>query len=74
MSKLVGVRFLHTDRIHYFDPGDLELSLLETVVVETESGLETALVVIEPSQVMYSEARGPFKSILRRATPDDLKK
>tara|TARA_B100001013_G_C24540271_1_gene414356 strand:- start:280 stop:504 length:225 start_codon:yes stop_codon:yes gene_type:complete len=73
VSKLVGVRFLRIDRIHYFDPGDLDLSLLETVVVETESGPETALVVIEPSQVMYSEALGPFKSVLRRATLDDLK-
>jgi cell fate regulator YaaT (PSP1 superfamily) len=43
------------------------------VVVETDQGLETALVVIDPDQVVYSEVQGPFKSVLRKATPEDLK-
>ena len=59
--------------MHYFAPGDLDVRLLDRVVVETDQGLETALVVIDPDQVVYSEVQGPFKSVLRKATPEDLK-
>ena len=59
--------------MHYFAPGDLDVRLLDRVVVETDQGLETGLVVIDPDQVVYSEVQGPFKSVLRKATPEDLK-
>ncbi|MDP6102868.1 MAG: hypothetical protein QF579_06190 [Dehalococcoidia bacterium] len=74
MSKLIGVRFQQADKVHYFDPGELDVSLLDSVVVETDQGLETALVVIDPAQVVYSEVQGPFKAVLRKATPEDLKR
>ena len=73
MSKLIGVRFQPMDKVHYLDPGDLDVSLLDSVVVETDRGLETAVVVIDPDLVMYSEVKGPFKLVLRKATPEDLK-
>ena len=73
MSKLIGVRFPQADKVQYFAPGDLDVSLLDLVVVETDQGLETALVVIDPNQVVYSEVQGPFKSVLRKATREDLK-
>ena len=73
MSKLIGVRFQQTDKVRYLDPGDLDVSLYDRVVVETDQGLETAMVVIDPDQVVYSEVQGPFKSVLRKATPEDLK-
>ena len=73
MSKVIGVRFQQAGRVHYLDPGALEVGLLDRVVVETDQGLETAWVVIEPDQVVYSEVQGPFKSVLRKATPEDLK-
>ena len=73
MSKLIGVRFQQADKVHYFAPGDLDVSLYDRVVVETDRGLETAMVVIDPDQVVYSEVQGPFKSVLRKATQEDLK-
>lgn len=73
MSKLIGVRFQQADKVRYLDPGDLDVSLYDRVVVETDRGLETAMVVIDPDQVVYSEVQGPFKSVLRKATPEDLK-
>ena len=73
MSKLIGVRFQQADKLTYLDPGDLDVSLYDRVVVETDRGLETAMVVIDPNQVVYSEVQGPFKSVLRKATPEDLK-
>ena len=72
MSKVIGVRFQQAGRVYYFDQGELDISLFERVVVETDQGLEMAWVVIEPDQVVYSEVQGPFKSVLRKATPDDL--
>jgi len=59
--------------VQYFDPGSLDVSLLDRVVVETDQGLEMAWVVIEPDQVVYSEVQGPLKTVLRKATPEDLK-
>ena len=73
MSKLIGVRFQRADKVHYFALEDLDVSLYDRVVVETDRGLETAMVVIDPDQVVYSEVQGPFKSVLRKATPEDLK-
>ena len=73
MSKVMGVRFQQSGRVHYFDPGNLEVSLFDRVVVETDQGLETAWVVIEPDQVVYSEVQGHFKSVRRKATSEDLK-
>ena len=70
MSRLIGVRFPSEDRVRYLDAGDLDVALLDRVLVETERGEETALVVIGPDQVVYSEARGPFASVLRKAVPE----
>ena len=69
MSTLIGVRLTSERRVRYLDAGDFDVSLLDWVVVETEQGEETAQVVIAPEQVVYSEARGPFGSVLRKASP-----
>ena len=70
MSSLIGVRLPSEHRVRYVDTGDLDVELLDSVVVETERGEETAQVVIGPEQVAYSEARGPFGSVIRKADPD----
>ena len=67
---MIGVRFPSESRVRYLDAGDLDVVLLDRVLVETERGEETALVVIGPEQVVYSEARGPFSSVLRKAAPE----
>lgn len=74
MSKIIGVRFQKAGKVHYFDPGDLEVGLLDLVMIETEYGLEAGSVVIEAGQVLYSEINGLPKSVLRRATEEDLSK
>ncbi len=73
MSRLIGVRFRSEDRVRYLDPGDLDVDLLDSVVVETDGRTETAMVVIGPAQLVYSEAGGPFRTVLRKATAEDLK-
>ena len=69
MSTLIGVRLPSERRVRYLDAGDVDVSLLDWVVVETEQGEEAAQVVIAPEQVVYSEARGPFAGVLRKASP-----
>ena len=70
MTRLIGVRLPSEQRVRYLDAGDVDVGLLDCVVVETERGEEIAQVVIGPEQVVYSEARGPFGSVIRKADPD----
>lgn len=71
MSKLIGVRFQRAGQVHYFDPGDIDVKLLDRVVVETDGGLETGMVVIGPDQVVYSEVQGPFKRVVRKTASEE---
>ena len=70
MSRLIGVRLSSEHRVRYVETGDLDVELLDRLVVETERGEEIAQVVIGPDQVVYSEARGPFGSVIRRLDPE----
>ncbi|MDE2860245.1 MAG: hypothetical protein OYI31_03530 [Chloroflexota bacterium] len=70
MTRLVGVRLPSEHRVRYLDAGDHDVALLDRVEVETERGVETGQVVIGPEQVVYSEVRGPFGSVIRKLAPD----
>ena len=67
MPGVIGVRFERSGKVFYYDPGELELRLMDRVVVETDSGPETAIVAIAPGQVIYSEVKGPLRAVLRKA-------
>ena len=71
MARVIGVRFERSGKVFYFDPGDLELGLMERVVVETDSGPETATVAIAPEQMVYIEVKGPLKPVLRKASSEE---
>ena len=66
MSRIVGIRLQGSANVHYFDPGNLELSLLDTVMVQTGTGVKQGMVVVSPDQVMYSEIRGPLQTIIAK--------
>ena len=66
MSRIVGIRLQGSANVHYFDPGNLELSLLDTVTVKTETGIKQGWVVVAPDQVVYSEIRGPLQTIIAK--------
>ena len=70
MPRVIGVRFERSGKMFYYDPGDLEVRLLDRVVVETATGPETATVAIAPEQVVYSEVKGPLKPVLHKAEDD----
>ena len=66
ISLLVGVRFRPNEPVRYFDPGEMDLNVGDSVVVETDGQPREAIVVIAPDQVVYSELRGEMRSVLRK--------
>jgi cell fate regulator YaaT (PSP1 superfamily) len=71
MVKTVGVRFKKAGKIYYFDPGDMEISVNDNVVVETVRGIEFGKAVLGIREVAESEIIAPLKKVLRIATEDD---
>ena len=74
MAEVVGIRFKRAGRVYYFDPADNELQVNDQVVVKTARGLELGCVVIAPKQVLGSEVSGPLKSVVRKATDEDIRR
>lgn len=74
MPKVVGVSFKRAGKIYYFDPGELQLGVGDRVIVETSRGLEFGEVVVNPKIVSEEEIVQPLKSVLRKASPEDMEK
>ncbi|WP_251425271.1 PSP1 domain-containing protein [Veillonella agrestimuris] len=73
MVTIVGVRFKKAGKIYYFLPGHNELTIDDQVIVETSRGVEHGTVVIGPKEVMEDFLVMPIKTVIRKATPKDLK-
>ncbi|MEW6033097.1 MAG: stage 0 sporulation family protein [Bacillota bacterium] len=70
-KRVVGVRFRRAGKVYYFDPGDTEPAVGDTVIVETVRGTEAGEVVV-PARVMPEASLSqPLRSVVRKATPDD---
>ena len=70
--KIIGARFKKAGRVYYFDPGDVEYKNNEKIVVNTPRGLKLGQVVISPEMVPAEEITEPLKTVVRKATPEDL--
>jgi cell fate regulator YaaT (PSP1 superfamily) len=66
MVKVVGVRFKNAGKIYYFDPGDMEFSDGDKVVVETVRGLEFGEVVGGADMVPEDKITPPLRRLLER--------
>ena len=73
MQKVVGVRFRRAGKIYYFDPGSLELSSSQNVIVETSRGLEYGEIVQESKEVGHDEIVPPLRLVRRIATEGDIR-
>lgn len=73
MYNVVGVRFKKAGKIYYFDPGDLDLKVEDTVIVETARGIEYGEMVVGVTEVPEEEVVAPLKKVLRKAGEEDLK-
>jgi len=72
MPRIVGIAFNKKGRVYNFDPVDFGLQINDTVIVETEKGLQYGYVVTEIKELEKSEFDIPVKPILRIATNKDV--
>jgi cell fate regulator YaaT (PSP1 superfamily) len=70
MPDIVGVRFKPCGKIYDFELNGTEVSKGDTVVVESELGLNLGTVVTERRIVEDHEKK--LKKIIRRATEEDI--
>ena len=73
MTKVVGIRFRPVGKIYYFNPEDIDVRVGDGVIVETTRGVEYGTVVLADKEIDEKEFNMPIKSILRKATDQDMK-
>ena len=74
MIKVVEISFRAKGRIYYFSPDQLKLKINDSVIVETDHGLQFGQVVKEIMEIDEEKLNSPLKKVLRIATKNDLKK
>lgn len=72
MVTVIGIRFKSAGKIYYFDPGEIQLQPGDYAIVETARGIEIGEVVIGVREVAEEEVVQPLKSVLRKATAEDI--
>ena len=73
MKNIVGVRFKKPGKIYFFEPGDLNITNKDFVIVETSQGEEYGEVVISNRTMPEKNIVKPLKKVVRIATPRDKK-
>ena len=73
MTEIIGVRFKSAGKVYYFSPAEIKAETGDKVIVETARGVECGEVIMENRQVDDDKITVPLKSIIRKATPQDLK-
>ena len=71
MKNIVGVRFKKPGKIYFFDPGNLEITNRDFVIVETTQGEEYGEVAIANRSVSEEKVVAPLKKVIRIATKKD---
>ena len=72
MPTVVGVKLRFAPKALWFDPNGTEPEEGDSVIVETERGVEFGSVIAAPHEVTDSELAAPLSPIMRGAGPDDL--
>ena len=72
MVKIVGVKFLNSCKVYYFDPQGEEYKNGEGVIVDTARGTEYGVVQGGTKEVSESEIVQPLKPVTRRATKKEI--
>ena len=73
MAEIIGVKFKSVGKIYYFSPNGLDVVLGDKVIVETARGIECGEVAMELKEISDEEISSPLKSVIRKATLQDLK-
>ncbi len=73
-TEIIGIRFSSVGKIYYFSPNGVSFSRGDMAVVETSRGIECGEVVLPNREVTEDKLVSPLKSIIRRATPEDIRR
>ena len=73
MVKVVGIKFLGSNRIYYFSPGKNEVKQNDYVIVETERGLQFGQAVTGIEEITKQNVFLPLKDVIRIANKEDKK-
>jgi len=71
--EVVGIKFREVGKIYYFDPNQMTFKAGDSVIVETQRGLEFATVSAANSFVSESSIVPPLRPVVRFATEEDIK-
>ena len=74
MVEIVGIGFMKTGKMYYFDPKGTAFEPGDMVIVETARGLELGHVLMANKFIDESELVAELKPVERRANEEDLKK
>ncbi|MFP4498050.1 MAG: stage 0 sporulation family protein [Vulcanimicrobiota bacterium] len=74
MGKIVGVSFRRCGKVYRFDSNELDVFPGDWVVVETVRGVEMGQVLYDNMEIPDEDKATPVKPIIRKATPEDIKK
>lgn len=72
MEKVIGVRFINSNRIYYFSPDGFELNVDDEVIVNTEKGEQFGKVCTDIFECNDANVSLPLKQIIRKATDEDI--
>ena len=71
MQKIVGVAFNKKGRVYNFSVKSYDLNIGDTVIVETEKGLQYGFVMTNIKEIDENEFSIPLKSVIRTTTKKD---
>ncbi len=71
--EIIGIRFKDVGKVYYFSPNKVQFKAGEMAIVETARGVECGEIVLSNRMVSESTIVSPLKSIMRKATPQDVK-
>ncbi len=74
MTETIGVRFKDVGKVYTFAPEDNQVAVGDKVIVETSRGVECGTVAIANRFVEDDKVKTELKPIIRKATPDDLRR
>lgn len=72
VAKIVKIQFQTAGRLYDFRTGDLDITVDERVIVETERGKSIGIVVKGPFEMADQDVPEGVKTVLRKAVPEDL--
>ena len=70
--EVIGINFREAGKIYYFSPAGKVFTVGDRVIVETARGVEMGTVKAANKMVDGKEIVPPLKSVMRKATEDDL--